>query len=101
MTDAEILTQVKSALGITGDFQDNTLQVYIADVKGFMLDAGVDSAVVNSAAAAGCIARGVADLWNYGAGNAKLSSYFTQRMLQLAANPNSVAANTGSGDNGN
>lgn len=36
MTDAEILTQVKSALGITGDFQEDTLQVYIANVKEFI-----------------------------------------------------------------
>lgn len=100
MTDAEILTKVKNALGITGDFQDDTLQVYIADVKGFMLDAGVDSAVVNSAAAVGCISRGVADLWNYGSGNAKLSSYFVQRVQQLRAQANSSGdGSTSSGDN--
>lgn len=101
MTDAQILEQVKSALGITGDFQDQTLQVYIADVKGFMLAAGVDSDTVQSGAAVGCIARGVADLWNYGSGAGKLSPYFTQRMLQLAANQADVAASTGGGNDGN
>lgn len=83
MTDAELLTKIKSALGITGDFQDDTLQVYIDDVKGVMQGAGVPADVVNSNAAVGCIARGVADLWNYGSGNAKLSDYFRLRMLQL------------------
>jgi len=97
MTDVELLTKVKAALGITGDFQDETLQVYIADVKAFMLDAGVPADVVSSASSVGCISRGVADLWNYGAGNAKLSQYFIQRMLQLTA----TATATGGGDNGN
>lgn len=85
MTDTEILTKVKAALGVTGAFQDATLQFYIDEVKAFMQDAGVPSATVTSAVAVGCIARGVADLWNYGSGNAKLSEYFKQRMLQLKA----------------
>lgn len=85
MTDTEILTKVKAALGVTGAFQDATLQFYIDEVKAFMRDAGVPSATVTSAVAVGCIARGVADLWNYGSGNAKLSDYFVQRMLQLKA----------------
>ncbi|MBR4152096.1 MAG: hypothetical protein IKT98_03985 [Selenomonadaceae bacterium] len=97
MTDAELLTNVKAALGITGTFQDATLQVYIADVRGFMTDAGVPAAVVESAASVGCVVRGVADLWNYGSGNGKLSPYFTQRMLQLTAQTETV---TGDGDNG-
>jgi hypothetical protein len=62
MTDNELLTKVKAALGITGDFQDETLQVYIADVKAFMLGAGVPLDVVQSPASVGCISRGVADL---------------------------------------
>lgn len=97
MTDAELLTKVKAALGITGTFQDETLQVYITDVKAFMTDAGVSADVVSSAASVGCIVRGVADLWNYGSGNGRLSPYFTQRMLQLAA-PTATA--TGGGSNG-
>ena len=83
MTDTELLTKVKAALGITGDFQDDTLAVYIDEVKAFMKDAGVKEGVIASAASVGCISRGVADLWNYGAGNAKLSEYFIQRVLQL------------------
>ena len=41
MTDAELLTKIKSGLGITGTYQDATLQVYIDDVKAFMRSAGV------------------------------------------------------------
>lgn len=79
----DLLTQIKSALGITGNFQDNTLMVYINEVKGVMQSAGVPEDVIESDVAVGCIARGVADLWNYGSGNAKLSDYFRLRMLQL------------------
>ena len=83
MTDAELLAKVKKGLGITGNYQDDTLQVYIDEVKAFMLSAGVDNTVVNSDASVGCIMRGVADLWNNGSGSTKLSEYFIQRMLQL------------------
>jgi len=100
MTDVELLTKVKNALGITGTFQDETLQVYIDDVKAFMIAAGVPSDVVSSAASVGCITRGVADLWNYGAGNAKLSQYFVQRMLQLKDAEAAPATATGGGNNG-
>lgn len=83
MTDAELLAKIKNGLGITGNYQDNTLQVYIDDVKAFMLGAGVDENVVSSPAAVGCIIRGVADIWNYGSGNATLSTYFRMRLIQL------------------
>lgn len=84
MTDAEILAKIKTGLGITTDFQDDLLQIYIDDVKAFMQDAGVPANVVTSAAAVGCILRGVADLWNYSSGGAKFSEYFKQRVAQLA-----------------
>ena len=83
MTDAELLAKVKSGLGITGTFQDATLQIYIDEVKAFMRSAGVPDDVIASEASVGCIMRGVADLWNYGAGNATLSDYFRYRLLQL------------------
>lgn len=97
MTDAELLLKVKSALGITGEFQDDTLTVYVYEVKAFMKDAGVDDNVINSAAAVGCIARGVSDLWNYGSGGTKLSDYFLQRVLQLRLQ----TTDEGGADNGN
>lgn len=84
MTDNELLVQVKKGLGITGTFQDDTLSVYIAEVKAFLTDAGVRPEVVNSSASVGVIMRGVSDLWNYGSGNATLSQYFIQRAIQLS-----------------
>lgn len=83
MTDAELLAKIKQGLGIMGNFHDATLQIYIDDVKAFMASAGVDQDVIESAASVGCIMRGVADLWNYGSGSAKLSEYFKQRLIQL------------------
>ena len=84
MTNAELLTKIKSGLGITGTYQDDTLQLYIDEVKSFMESAGVNKSVIESEAAVGCIIRGVADLWNYGSGSANLSPYFVQRMIQLS-----------------
>lgn len=84
MTNAELLTKLKSGLGITGTYQDDTLQVYIDEVKSFMESAGVNQSVIESEAAVGCIIRGVADLWNYGSGSANLSQYFVQRLIQLS-----------------
>ena len=84
MSDAEILAYVKGALGITGTFQDTTLKSYITEVKEYLTSAGVNSAVVNAKTSAGVVARGVADLWNYGNGDTKLSDYFMQRAKQLA-----------------
>lgn len=83
-----LLDDVKNALGVTGSYQDNTLNSYITEVQAFLTDAGVSSANQTS----GVIARGVADLWNYGAGEGKLSSYFIMRASQLALK--------GSGQNG-
>lgn len=84
MADANILSTVKNALGITGTYQDNTLKVYIDEVTAYMVDAGVPKTVVNSNASAGVIARGVTDLWNYGSAGGKLSDYFYQRVSQLS-----------------
>ena len=75
-----VLDDVKNALGITGSYQDATLQSYIDEVTAFLVDAGVASKNITS----GVIARGVADLWNYGAGEGKFSEYFMMRASQLA-----------------
>lgn len=83
MTEAELLSKIKNGLGITGDFQDDTLAEYIDEVKDFMREAGVPDGVLNSSKSVGCIMRGVADLWNYGSGSARLSSYFKMRVVQL------------------
>lgn len=84
MTSEELLARVKGDLGLTGnDFHDTTLTGYIAEVKRFLLDAGVPNTVVESENAAGLISRGVSDLWNYGSGAADLSPYFFRRAAQL------------------
>lgn len=82
MTDATILTGVKNALGITGNFMDDTLNVYIDEVTSYMSNAGVTDS--NIIASVGVIARGVNDLWNNNAGAGKLSPYFYDRVTQLA-----------------
>lgn len=77
----DVLKKVKDTLGITGDYQDNTLRCYIEEVQEYMKDAGISEEVVNDKASFGVIARGVCDLWTYGPGN--LSNYFMQRVIQL------------------
>lgn len=74
------LNDVKNALGITGDYQDATLQVYFDEVIDFLNDAGIPSTKITK----GIVARGVADLWNYGGAEGKLSEYFMQRAAQLS-----------------
>lgn len=71
---------VKKALNLTGDYQDETIQEYINEVEAFLLDAGVLSSNITP----GIVSRGVSDLWNYGAGEGKLSTYFIQRASQLS-----------------
>lgn len=78
---ADVLQKVKNLLGITGEYQDDTIRGYIEEVKAYMVAAGVPEDVVASDASAGVIARGVSDLWNYSSG--KLSEYFYQRVQQL------------------
>lgn len=74
------LAMVKNALGITGTYQDDTLTVYMDEVMDYLKDAGVAEANIT----AGVVARGVSDLWDYGSGTGKLSTYFMQRAAQLA-----------------
>lgn len=80
MTETELLAKVKAALGITGDFQDETLIIYIEEVTEFLIGAGVSKSKITP----GIVARGVSDLWNYGGAEGKLSEYFIQRAAQLA-----------------
>lgn len=84
MTDNELLTKVKTGLGIKGNYQDETLQFYIEETKAFMVSAGVKKETVDSELSVGCIMRGVSDLWNFGSGSVKFSDYFIQRVIQLS-----------------
>lgn len=84
LTAAERLAKVKTALGLSGtNYQDETLQLYIDEVIGELIGAGVAKEVAESAAAVGCIAIGVNDLWNYSSGGVKHSEYFNRRLIQL------------------
>lgn len=75
-----MIEAVKAALGITGTYQDATLQPYIDEVVAFLADSGVARKNITT----GIVARGVSDLWNYGGNEGKLSPYFLQRAAQLA-----------------
>lgn len=75
-----MLDKVKEMLGITGEYQDGTVQDYIDEAKAFIVDAGVKESNIT----AGLLARGVADLWNYGGAKGEFSGYFKQRVTQLA-----------------
>lgn len=76
----EFLTAVKEALNITGDDQDAALLQWIEEVLEFIKDAGVKPENITN----GLVARGVSDLWNYGAGDGRLSEYFCWRVTQLS-----------------
>lgn len=89
-----LLDDVKTGLGITGEYQDGTLSLYISEVKEYLKGAGIPAEIVESAAAVGTITRGVADLWNYGAGEGKLSEYFIQRAIQLKLSAQAAAGKT-------
>lgn len=80
MAAEDMLEKVKKGLGVTGTDLDATLGEYIAEVVAFLIDAGIPENNIT----AGLVTRGVSDLWNYGAGEGKLSEYFTQRATQLS-----------------
>ena len=85
MTDSELLIKVKTALLIGGTYHDEMLKIYIVEVKDFLKSAGVVNEILQSEKIVGIVSRGVADLWNYGAGAGSLSPYFMQRATQLVA----------------
>ena len=74
------LVAVKAALNIGGTYQDAALTAWIDETKAFLAAAGVSEANMSN----GLIARGVADLWNYGSGDGDFSNYFKMRAIQAA-----------------
>ena len=84
VAEAELLSKVKSVLGVSGNFHDTALGILITDVKYYLEDAGCSRDAVNGQVAVGCIIRGVADLWNIGSGTVNLSPYFKERAAVLA-----------------
>lgn len=80
MDKSALLEDVKTALGITGTYQDNTLMLYIDEVTEFLLDSGITENNIT----VGIVARGVTDLWNYSSGEGEFSDYFLKRAVQLS-----------------
>ena len=78
-----MLEEVKQRLSITGHDLDGTISGMIDDVVAFCLSAGVKYSQLIKPDVIGLVARGVADLWNYGAGDGKFSQVFHMRLNQL------------------
>lgn len=83
MDATELLIRVKQGLGITGDYQDEVIKLYIDEAKQYMASAGVSQTIIDSPVSIGTIIRGVSDLWDYGNGTTDLSPYFKERCVQL------------------
>ena len=77
MAAEKFLEPVKNALGITGDYQDETIWGYIQEVVDYLEDAGVQAACITP----GIVARGVSDLWNYASGDARFSVRSEERRV--------------------
>ena len=78
------LEEIKTMIGVTGNYQDKTISGYAEEVVAYMVDAGLEENIAGGSGAVGVVARGVYDLWNYGGGEGKLSPYFKERVIQLA-----------------
>ena len=90
----DMLEHVKTCLGQSGnDYVNDIFRAHIQDVQLYLQDAGIPPAVTESEKCGGVVARGVADLWNYGAGTAALSPFFHERAAQLALKYGGGAAN--------
>lgn len=83
MTKAQLLEEVKTALGYTGTYHDGSLGVYIDEIKQYLASIDVPTAVLNSDAVVGIVTMGVDSLRETGG----LSDYFKQRAIQLRLTP--------------
>jgi type IV secretory pathway VirB2 component (pilin) len=85
LTEVERLAKVKYALygDATQSYNDEQLKLYIEEVLDEMIHAGVKENVAKSAAAVGCIACGINDIWNFSSGTVKHSDYYNRRLVQL------------------
>lgn len=84
MTIDEIAVKVSLLLQRSTD--ENFLSVlplYCTEAQQIIKNAGVKDTVAESAKAVGVIARGVLDLWNFGAGEGEFSPLFFQLVEQL------------------
>lgn len=85
MTNEELLKIVKEDMPeLSSGFFDNKLLRKIAEVKSFIIAAGVPESAINEETA-GIISVGVSDLFDASGGEAHFSDYFKMRLVQLAA----------------
>lgn len=85
MTNAELLIECKTGLGIQEDSTafDNVLNQKIIAVKSFMRRAGVSDETLASEDVIGVLVMGVGDIWNQEAGAVKFSPAFISMTAQL------------------
>ena len=83
MNDLEILSKVKKALGIGGDYQDELLEIYISSTMDYMKNAGVSEKAIRDTKSVAVIVRGVIDLWSYLGGKGTFSTLFKEMVEQL------------------
>lgn len=75
------IQDIMQAMNLRGnEDQEPTIQIYMDEVLAFLRDAGIPDEKIT----AGLVARGVTDLWNYGAGKGELSPYFKERATQIS-----------------
>lgn len=84
ISDEVLVAEIKKRMGITGNYHDALLLGYAQDVKEYMHAGGIPAEIVDGEASIGVISRGVADLWNLGAGAGHFSGVFVQRVTQMA-----------------
>lgn len=78
-----MLEQIKKMLGITGDYHDETLQLFINSTIYYLENTGITKDALQHEQVLGVIYIGVRDLWNCGSGNGKFSPMFLNRAVQL------------------
>ena len=83
MSDLEILSKVKKALGMNGEYQDELLEIYIASTMDFMKNAGISEIAIRDKKSVAVITRGVIDLWSFLGGKGQFSALFKEMVEQL------------------
>ncbi|WP_242842034.1 phage gp6-like head-tail connector protein [Ruminiclostridium cellobioparum] len=85
MSNENMLVEVKKGLCISGEYTDDTLMAKTLAVKGFILNAGVTSANLETELGLATLTVGVNDLWNLNPGEVKFSPAFSILLTQLQA----------------
>ena len=100
MTDAELLTECKTGLGIQVDSTafDSVLTQKLLAVKSSMRNAGVTDEAMDDDLAVGVIVMGVTDLWKIEGGEIKFSPAFYILTSQLAIGGNVLKVSSNPAD---